>query len=63
MLKNINEFLQWKKCKDLVSLTLVNLKANRERLVHMPHVILSDLAMIFKISILTEEGILKAWVI
>ena len=59
---DINESLEWKMSKDLVTFMLVNLKANKERLEHMPHVILSDLAMIFKISIQTEEGILTTWV-
>lgn len=60
--KDINNYLDWEVSKDLVVFSLVNYKANEEWLEHMPHVVLSDLAMIFYISVKAEDGMLITWV-
>lgn len=62
MEENINKYLDWEVSKDLVVFSLVNYKANKEWLEHMPHVVLSDLAMVFYISVKAEDGMLITWV-
>lgn len=62
MEENINKFLDWEVSKDLVAFSLVNYKANEEWLEHMPHVVLSDLAMVFYISVKAEDGMMTTWV-
>lgn len=60
--KDINNYLDWEVSKDLVAYSLVNYKANKEWLENKPHVVLSDLAMVFYISVRGEEGMIVAWV-
>lgn len=62
MEEDINKYLDWEVSKDLVVFSLVNYKANKEWLEHMPHVVLSDLAMVFYISVKAEDGMLITWV-